>query len=151
MLKHLIVLASIATLFTTILHADESGREAKLEGKHGCFEMRTYTAAPGKLDALHARFREHTNSLFIKHGMAVIGYWTPVPLDKPTPGEPDKSTNTLIYILAYPDRETRDKMWKAFQSDPDWKKAREDSEKSGKLVDHVDSVFLTATDYSPVK
>ncbi len=151
MLKHLILLISIITLITSGLHAGEPGKEAKVEGKHGCFEMRTYTAAPGKIDALHTRFREHTNSLFLKHGMTIIGYWTPVPLDKPTPGEVDKSTNTLVYILAYPDRETRDKMWKAFQSDPDWKKAREDSELNGKLVEHVESVFLAATDYSPIK
>ena len=151
MFKYLITFVSFAILLVTPLRADELGKEAKVEGKHGCFEMRTYTAGPGKLDALHARFREHTNALFLKHGMTVIGYWTPVPLDKPTPGEVDKATNTLVYILAYPDRETRDKMWKAFQSDLDWKKAREDSEKNGKLVDHVDSVFYTAMDYSPIK
>jgi hypothetical protein len=33
------------------------------------FEIRTYTAPPGKLDALNARFRDHTVKLFDQHGM----------------------------------------------------------------------------------
>src|SRR6266487_1652291 len=117
----------------------EEGKEAKVEGKHGCFEMRTYTAAEGKLEALQARFRDHTNALFLKHGMTVIGYWVPMPPAKE--GEADRSKNTLVYILAYPDKETRDKMWKEFAGDPDWKTAQSESEKNGKLVTKVESVF----------
>ena len=103
------------------------------------FEMRTYYAAPGKLDALQARFRNHTTKLFEKHGMVNIGYWLPL-------------TNTeskLIYLLAYPDREARDKSWKAFGADPDWQAAAKESERDGKLVAKVESVFLSATDFSP--
>jgi hypothetical protein len=109
-----------------------------------CFEMRTYHPAPGKLEALHARFRDHTNKLFLKHGMQLVGYW--VPMDKEKQYE-----NKLVYILAYPSREAREKSWKEFQADPDWIKARDESEKDGKLVDKVDQVFMTATDYSPIK
>ena len=107
------------------------------------FEMRTYYAAEGKLDALHARFRNHTNKLFVKHGMTLVGYWTPT--DGP------ESKNTLVYILAYPSREARDASWKAFAADPDWKAAKDASEKDGKLVDKVESKFLAPTDYSPIK
>ena len=103
------------------------------------FEMRTYTAAPGKLDALLTRFREHTCKLFEKHGMTNIGYWLPV----------ENSENKLIYVLAYPSREAREKSWKDFQADPDWIAAHSASEKDGKLVEKVDSVFLTPTDFSP--
>ncbi len=106
--------------------------------------MRTYHAAPGKLEALHARFRDHTNKLFIKHGMELVGYWVPMNKD-------GHYENTLVYILAYPNREAREKSWKEFQADPDWKTAREASEVDGKLVEKVDSVFMTATDYSPIK
>ena len=149
MFKTLILLPTLAALLALTIRAEEIGKEATLEGKHGCFEMRTYTAAEGKLEALHARFRDHTNALFLKHGMHVIGYWVP---DAPAkPDEVDRSKNTLVYLLAFPDRETRDKMWKAFQSDPDWKKAREESEKNGKLVEKVQSDFLSATNYSPIK
>ncbi len=139
----LLVSLVVAAGFAYALGADEAGKEAKVEGKHGCFEMRTYTAAEGKLEALNARFRDHTNALFLKHGMTVIGYWTP------TDGE--RAKNTLVYILAYPDRESRETMWKAFQADPDWVKGRTESEKDGKLVTNVKSEFLNATDYSPIK
>ncbi|HKI38386.1 MAG TPA: NIPSNAP family protein [Gemmataceae bacterium] len=104
------------------------------------FEMRTYTAAEGKIDALNTRFREHTNKLFKKHGMDIIGFW----ID-------EKRPDVLIYILAYPSKEARDKSWKAFVEDPDWKKAKEESEKDGKLVDKVEQTFLNPTDYSPIK
>ena len=107
------------------------------------FEMRTYTAHPGKLGDLNKRFREHTNRLFVKHGMTLIGYWTPT--DGP------EAENTLVYILAYPSREARDESWKAFRADPDWIKASTDSEKNGKIVLKVESKFLTPTGYSPIK
>ena len=108
------------------------------------FELRTYTAAPGKLDALHARFRNHTNALFAKHGMKIVGFWVPSDKDK-------GADNTLVYMLEYPDRAAREKAWEAFRQDPEWIAARDASEAGGKLVDKVDSVMLTATDYSPMK
>ena len=113
------------------------------EKKERIFEMRTYIANEGKLDALNARFRDHTNKLFVKHGMELVGYWTP------TDGEDAK--NTLVYILAYPSREAAKASWQAFQNDPDWKAARAESEKNGPLVKKVISVYLKPTDYSPIK
>jgi hypothetical protein len=106
------------------------------------FELRTYTTLPGRLDALHKRFREHTNGIFVKHGMSLIGYWTPA--------EGETSKNTLVYMLAYPSMAAREASWKAFREDPDWMKAREESEKDGKIVEKVESVFLSPTDYSPI-
>jgi hypothetical protein len=113
------------------------------EGKGRIFELRTYTASEGKLDALHARFRNHTTQLFQKQGMTNIGYW--IPTDTPL------SQNTLVYILAYPSREAAKKSWEAFTNDPVWKKVKEESEVNGRLVSKVDSVYLEATDYSPMK
>lgn len=106
------------------------------------FELRTYTTNEGKLDELHKRFREHTNKLFVKHGMELVGYWTP---------EGDGSEDTLVYMLAYPDREAREKSWKAFLADPEWQAAYKASHADGPLVKKVDSRFLNPTDYSPVK
>jgi len=103
------------------------------------FEMRTYYAAPGKLDDLHARFRDHTMKLFEKHGMTNIGYWVPI----------DNDENKLIYVLAYPSREAREASWKEFQADEEWKTVKAASEAKGKLVDKVEQLFLSATDYSP--
>jgi hypothetical protein len=107
------------------------------------FELRTYFAAPGKMDALHARFREHTNKLFVKHGMTLIGYWSPL--------DAKESQEKLIYILAFPSKEAADKSWQDFRDDPDWKTAKANSEKDGTLVSNVVSVFMNPTDYSPIK
>jgi hypothetical protein len=106
------------------------------------FELRTYTTHEGKLDDLHRRFRDHTVHLFEKHGMTNVGYWTP--------REGPASGHTLIYVLAHPDRESARRSWEAFRSDPDWNRARTESEASGPIVVKIDSVFLDATDYSPM-
>ena len=103
------------------------------------FEMRVYYAAEGKLDALHARFRDHTRKLFEKHGMTNLGYFVP------TGENPERK---LVYFLAYPDKAARDASWKGFMNDPAWKKAYADSHRDGVLVARVENAFLTATDYS---
>ena len=133
-------LAAVMLLLPAGVLINPPGAEAD---SHGVFEMRTYTTHPGKLGDLHKRFSDHTNPLFVKHGMRLIGYWTPT--------EAPKSENTLVYILAYPSREAREKSWKAFMSDPVWKAAYADSIKDGKLVEKVDSVFMNATGYSPIQ
>jgi NIPSNAP len=108
------------------------------------FEMRTYTAAEGKFDAVNARFRDHTVKLFEKHGMKNIGYWTP--MEGPTAG------TTLIYILEHASRDQAKASWAAFGKDPEWQKARAESEAGGRILAKApESVFLTATDYSPIK
>jgi NIPSNAP len=103
-----------------------------------CFELRTYTVGEGSgnIDVLHARFREHTNALFKKHGMTIVGFWQPVT-------KPDQ----LIYILAYKDAAARDAAWAAFQADPEWVKVRTAMAVNVK----VDNVFMSATDYGPIK
>jgi len=103
------------------------------------YEMRTYYAAPGKLDAVVARFRNHTVKLFEKHGMTNIGYWVPV----------DNTDNKLIYLLAFPSREARDLSFKNFVSSPEWKAVVKETEANGKIVEKIESVFLQATDFSP--
>jgi hypothetical protein len=75
--------------------------------------------------------------------MTLIGFWSPT--------DPDQAKQKMVYILAFPSREAAAKSWKAFQEDPDWKEAKAASEKDGKLVDKVESVFLNPTDYSPLK
>jgi len=104
------------------------------------FEMRIYYAAPGKLDDLQTRFRNHTMKLFEKHGISNIGYWTPV----------TNTENKLVYILAFPSREAREKSWKEFGADPDWQRVVKETEKNGRLVTKVESIYLKPTDFSPV-
>jgi hypothetical protein len=141
---HTIAATSALAVATLVTAAAAPPPPASLAPESRCFEMRTYTAAPGKLEALHARFRDHTNALFKKHGMTLVGYWVPKDKDK-------GADNTLVYMLAYPDCAARDKAWEAFRSDPEWIRARDASEAAGKLVEKADSVLMTATDYSPMK
>lgn len=104
-----------------------------------CFELRIYHAAPGKLDDLHQRFRNHTLRLLEKHGIQKLGYWVPVQNAEPR----------LFFLLGYPSREAREASWKTFMADPDWQAAYRASEAKGTLVQKVENYFLTATDYSP--
>ena len=117
-------------------------QEAHAQSKR-VFELRTYHTLPGKLPDLVARFRDHTTTLFERHGMTNIGHWTPE--------DPPASQNTYIYIMAYPSREARNKSWAEFSADPEWQAASKASEANGKIVEKVDSVFMDPTDFSSIK
>lgn len=105
------------------------------------YELRVYHVFEGKLNDLLRRFRDHTMQLFEKHGIKNIAYWTP--MDDPLKGK------TLFYILVHPSREAATANWKSFREDPDWITVRDKSEANGKLVEKVDSTFLTLADFSP--
>jgi len=108
------------------------------------FELRTYTAAPDRLNDVLARFRNHTIKLFSKHGMTNVIYWTTV--------EKDPSTQPkLVYLLAHESEAAGKKSFDDFRNDPKWIKARDESEKNGKIVEKVESVYMKPTDYSPMK
>jgi hypothetical protein len=107
------------------------------------FELRTYTAPEGKLGELHARFRDHTLKIFERHGMTNVVYLKP--LDTPL------SDNTLVYLLAHPSRDAAKANWAAFAADPEWKKVASESQVNGRILTKVESVFLEAADYSPMK
>ena len=105
------------------------------------FEYRKYYAMPGKLPDLKARFRNHTIEIFNRHNMKSVGYWVPQ----------DNKDYALIYMLQHPSKEEATKNWAAFHADPEWLRVSKDSEANGKLVDHVDSVYMDPTDFSPMK
>lgn len=116
------------------------GAVAEAQARGRVFELRTYTAQEGKLDLLHARFRNHTLRLFQRHGMSNV--WYGKPMDTPL------SQDTLIYLLTHQSREAATKNWDAFRADPEWQQA---SKESGVGQVKVVSVFLEPTDYSPMK
>jgi hypothetical protein len=132
-------------MFAAGVAAGQRLQPAALNAQGGgrVFELRTYTAPEGKLANLNARFRDHTMRIFEKHGMKSIGYW--VPQDAPN------ASNTLIYILQHPSREAAKKNWADFTADPEWVKVSAESQKDGRIVSKVESVFMDATDYSPLK
>jgi hypothetical protein len=107
---------------------------------HHVYELRMYHVHEGKMDALKARFGDHTDALFKRHNMKSIGYW--VPEDAPS------SQNLFVYILEHPSREEAKKNWNAFHDDPEWQKVKAESEKNGPLVDKIDNYFMNSTSYS---
>jgi hypothetical protein len=127
---------SFATLLFAVLYALSL---PAAEQSKPVYELRTYWAPPGKLDELHARFKNHTLKLFEKHGMTNIGYWVPV----------SNPENKLIYIISHASQESARKSWAAFVADPDWQRAQKASEEKGKLVQRIDATFLAAADFSP--
>lgn len=128
------------------------------------YELRVYFTHPGKLDALNARFRDHTCGLFKKHGIEIVGFWTPskdesqpkkalagVTVAKPEEMDEFKDDNTLVYLLSFPSLEAQKKAWASFRADPEWIKVKTETEKPGPIVKYVISRNLNPTDYSPMK
>jgi hypothetical protein len=122
----------------------EAAPSPSLKSTGRLLELRTYYATPGHLEDVHKRFREHTLAIFAKHGMTVVGFWGPV-------YKKDGSENKLVYLLSFKDRADRDAKWKAFSSDPEWKKVSAESEANGKIVEKTENLFLYDTDYAPAK
>jgi NIPSNAP len=110
---------------------------------HHVYELRLYHPHEGKADALKARFRDHTDSIFKRYNMKSVGYWSPE--DAPA------SQNLFVYILEHPSREEAEKNWADFQADPEWKKVKAESEANGPLVDHIDRYFMDPTSFSALQ
>lgn len=132
----------------TLLHvaigtpdAEKKGQGDAMAGSAKVYELRIYHVVPGKMEDLVARFRDHTDKLFAKHGIRSVAYLSA--LDEPV------KSSTFFYILEHPSREAAAANWKSFQDDPQWKAVKAKSEENGKLVETIDSTFLTLTDFSP--
>lgn len=107
------------------------------------FELRVYTATPGNLANLQARFRDHTLRIFEKHGMTNVGYWSPT--------DPELADDTLIYLLAHDSQEAANASWRAFGQDPEWQAVAEASNVNGQILGGVERTWLTALDFSPMQ
>ncbi len=107
------------------------------------FELRTYKATPGNLDNLHARFRNHTTRIFRKHGMEVIGYWSPT--------SEEERADTLVYMLEHADQDTATASWQAFIEDPEWAEVAAASNANGQILGGIEAKYMVATDYSPMQ
>ena len=107
------------------------------------FELRTYQATPGNLGNLHGRFRDHTIRIFRKHGMEIVGFWSPT--------SEEERDDILVYLLAHDSQDAADASWQAFGSDPEWASVAEESNKNGQILAGVERKYMVATDYSPMK
>lgn len=133
---------SLGSLAIAFIAGYSTGQEKKPNAR--LYELRTYTTLEGRLPALNKRFAEHTMKLFEKHGMKNEMYWIPT--------DEARHNNTLIYVVSHESQEAADKSWREFQADPDWVKARDASEKDGKILAKApERVFMKLTDYSPHK
>jgi hypothetical protein len=135
MLQSLPALAMLSTAVSASSQQTNAGATSAT-----CFELRVYHTYEGKLDDLLKRFREHTRTIFEKHGIRNVAYWTPT--DDPLKGK------TLVYIIAHASREAATANWDAFRADPEWQRVQQASEVNGKLVEKVDSTFMVLTDFS---
>jgi NIPSNAP protein len=128
-----------AAMAAALLSASSTAAETE-GGK--LYELRTYYVIEGRMPAMLKRFRDHTTKLFEKHGMENVGYWTP---------DGKEGETKLIYIVAHRGPEAAQKSWKGFRDDPVWQKVRDESEKDGKIVEKVESVYMKPTDFSKLK
>jgi len=104
------------------------------------YELRTYTAFPGKFNALLERFRDHTLAAFARNGIVNVGYWTDRDAD-----------NQLTYLIAFKDAAQRTSAWKSFNADQDWAAIRKATETDGPLVERADKHVLLPTEFSALK
>ncbi len=98
------------------------------------YELRTYHVAENKMEPLLTRFRDHSLALLSTHGMTHMGYWLPV--------DESERSRRLVYIVAHQSVAAGRASWGAFSKDPAWQRARDESERTGKLVTAFDSVYL---------
>jgi hypothetical protein len=136
-----LALVTVAVLVGVIVLWPRAADPGEKKVENRVFELRTYFAADGKMDALHARFKNHTIKLLEKHGMQLIGFWTD---DK----EPQRK---LIYLVAHKSKAAADASWKAFRADPDWVAAKKKSEEGGSLTEKIELVWMNPTDYSALR
>lgn len=137
LIKSLGLLSLVALAYLPFLAATAQAQDERV------FELRTYKATPGNLEALMARFRDHTLRIFEKHGMTNIAYWAPT-------DEPD-SVDTLVYVISHVSREAANNSWRAFSQDPEWQKVNEESNANGAILLSVERRYMKAADFSPMK
>lgn len=164
---------SLEKVYLTVNDYSPKWSDSKAALAGNVTELRTYIATKGNLAALNNRFRNHTLKLFAKHGMTNLLYWSipsdakvsiekvltslsPVGSEKAdADGTGDASPVALVYLLAHKSPEAAKASFDAFCQDPDWVKARTESETAagGSLTvkDGVKSLFLKPVSISPAK
>ena len=132
----------------------------------GVFEIRIYTVADGKVEALSRVFRDNVRHMFARHGMTNVAYF--IPTEDPQcgaarPGSTilapafdygpcDWSADTLVYILGHASREAAEANWASFtQDEAGMRSFREDYARAGVQVLKIESAYLNATEYSALR
>jgi len=134
---------------------ETQNKNTNLSEGQAVYELRIYYPHEGKLEGIVSRFRNHTISLFEKHGFTNVGYWVTRPGEKPSFADAMLAENggkeALLYIVSFPNMETRNTAWDSFVKDPEWIKVYEESRVNGPLVREIEQVFMNPTDFSDLK
>jgi hypothetical protein len=104
------------------------------------FCLRIYEVAPGRLDALLERFRDHAVRIFAAHGLDTVGLW----LERGAGDAPDR----VVYLLAAPDAAAYDRAWKAFVADLEWARVKKETEVDGPLTVARQAIMLEPAEFS---
>ena len=106
------------------------------------YELRLYQAVPGQMPKLLTRFEDHTVPIWERHGIHPIGFWTT---------QIGESSGELTYLLAWESLADRETKWAAFENDPAWRKARDESQREGPIVASISNKILKPTNFSRLK
>ena len=141
--------------FMTVNAQDKFDQQASHSPIQTVYELRIYYPHEGKLEGIISRFRNHTTGLFEKHGFTNVGYWVTRPGEKPSFADAMLAENggkeALLYIVSFPNMETRNTAWDSFVNDPEWIKVYEESRVNGPLVREIEQVFMNPTEFSDLK
>jgi hypothetical protein len=149
------ILGFLFLQFMSVNAQEKQSSDANSSKGESIYELRIYYPHEGKLEGILSRFRNHTTALFEKHGFTNVGYWVTRPGGEPSFADVMMAQNggkeALLYIVSFPDMETRNAAWQAFVKDPEWIKVYEESRVNGPLVREIEQVYLNPTDFSGLK
>jgi heme-degrading monooxygenase HmoA len=103
-------------------------------------QLRIYEIFEHNKPAFHARFRDHAARIMRRYGFDIVTMWEAT----------TERRTEFVYLLAWPDEETKDRAWAAFMADEEWKKIkRVTGAQHGSLVGEIEDRVLVPTAYSP--
>lgn len=103
-------------------------------------QLRIYEIFEPNKAVFHARFRDHAMRIMKRHGFELVGMW-----------EARSATRLeFVYMLTWPDLETKIRCWASFMADEEWVEIKRASRaRHGDLVGGIEDRIMTPTDYSP--
>jgi hypothetical protein len=104
------------------------------------YELRIYQIHPGQMERFHKRTSRVAVELFRKYHMKIVDFW-----------EDAEGKDTICYIIKHQDMDARNRNFESFRNDPEWIKAKKESEASEPIVDKIENFFMTRVPYSPAQ
>ena len=134
------LLALVAAFFSGTLYAADAVPELGPPDAKPFYDLQVITAKPGKLELVHEWFRQHQQDVLAKHGATNLAYLVPV-------GE--NPENKLVCLHKFPSLPAMLEFGRALKADPLWAPLDTSSKSPDVLVEKVELMGFTTTDYSP--